>query len=93
MIVLVAKYTGKPGSGEVILASLQKMAPLVRTHEPGCLLYQACRSVNDPDTFLLYEEYRDEAALSSHRDTPYFKEIIVPLLENRQREFCSLVVA
>jgi len=73
------------------------MAPLVKTHEPGSLLYQASRSVNAPDTFLFYEEYRDEAALSSHRDTPYFKEIIegiiVPLLENRQCEFYSLVVA
>ncbi len=97
MIVLVAKYIGKPGSGDAILASLQKMAPQVKTHEPGCLMYQACRSVNDPDIFLLYEQYHDEAALAFHRDTPYFKEIIegiiVPLLENRQREFYSLVLA
>jgi (4S)-4-hydroxy-5-phosphonooxypentane-2,3-dione isomerase len=96
MIVLVAKYNGKPGSGDAILASLQKMAPLVKAHEPGCLLYQACRSVDNPDTFLLYEQYRDNAALASHRETPYFQEIIegtiVPLLEGRQREFYSLVL-
>jgi quinol monooxygenase YgiN len=97
MIVLAAKYYGKPGSGEFILSSLQRMAPLVRTREPGCLLYQVCRSAENPDQFLLYEQYLDEAALTAHRETPYFKEIIegtiVPLLENRQREFYTLVVA
>jgi quinol monooxygenase YgiN len=96
MIVLVAHYQGKAGQGEVIEAALKKVAPLVVTHEPGCKLYHACRSQENPDFFLLYEHYLDEAALLAHRETPYFKEIvegtIIPLLEKRERELYTLVI-
>ena len=97
MITLVAKYHGKPGSGDAILNSLQQMAPLVKAQEPGCRLYQASRSTDDPDSFLLYEQYTDENALIAHRETAHFKEIIeaniLPLLVERQREIYNLVVA
>ena len=97
MITLVAKYHGKPGSGDVILNLLQKMAPLVKAQEPGCHLYQVSRSTDDPDSFLLYEQCVDDNALIAHRETAHFKEIIeaniLPLLEKRQREVYNLVVA
>lgn len=96
MIVLTAYYYAKPGQGDAIAAALQRMAPLVREREPGCALYQAARSQDNPDLFLLYEQYADEAALLAHRETPYFKEIIedtiVPLLERRERQLYTLVV-
>ena len=44
--------------------------------EPACLVYRAARSVDDPDVFVLYEEYEDEAALLAHRETPHFKDLI-----------------
>lgn len=96
MIVLVAHYFGKSGQGDAIEAALKRMAPLVATGEPGCELYHASRSQDDPDHFLLYEHYVDEAALLGHRDTPHFKEIIegtiIPLLEKRERELYTLAV-
>jgi quinol monooxygenase YgiN len=96
MIVLVARYHGKPGQGDAIQAALKQMAPRVAADEPGCKLYHACRSQENPDLFLLYEQYMDEAALLAHRETSHFKEIIegtiVPLLEKRERELYTLVV-
>jgi quinol monooxygenase YgiN len=96
MIVLVARNTGKPGQGDAIEAALRRMAPLVKEREPDCKLYQASRSQDNPDTFLLYEQYEDEVALLAHRDTAHFKEIIegvvAPLLEKRERELYKLVV-
>jgi quinol monooxygenase YgiN len=95
MIVLVAQYQAKPGRGDEVEAALKRMAPLVQAHEPGCGFYQANRSRENPDHFLLYEQYADEAALAAHRETPHFKEIvegtIVPLLDKREREFYNLV--
>ncbi len=97
MIVLIARYQCKPGASDQVLAALQRMAPLVKAHEPGCALYQVNRSQESPDSFLLYEQYEDEAALQAHRETPHFKEIIegtiIPLLEKREREFYTLVVS
>ena len=96
MIVLVAKYTAKTGQGGKVAAALERMAPLVKAGEPGCVVYHANRSTENPDFFLLYEIYRDEAALAAHRETPHFKEIIegtiVPLLDTRERELYTQVV-
>jgi autoinducer 2-degrading protein len=91
VIVLVAQYEVKAGQGEAVARALRKMTPLVREHEPGCVLYQANRSRENPDQFLLYEVYSDEEALETHRSTPHFREIventILPLLVSRHRVF------
>lgn len=96
MIVLVAKYHVKRGKSDEVAAALKKMAPRVKAEEPGCTLYHVNRSADNPDFFLLYEHYADEAALTSHRETTHFKEIIegtvIPLLDKREREFYELVV-
>jgi quinol monooxygenase YgiN len=97
MIVLVAQYQAQPGRGDEVEAAVKRMASLVKQHEPGCLLYQANRSREDPDHFLLYEQYADEAALEAHRQAPHFKEIvegtIVPMLDKRERAFYNLVAS
>jgi autoinducer 2-degrading protein len=97
MLVLVARYYAKSGHGDQVAAALHRMAPLVRAHEPGCKLYQANRSIEHPDFFLLYEQYVDDAALQAHRVTPHFKEIIegtiAPILDKREREIFRLEVS
>jgi quinol monooxygenase YgiN len=97
MIVLVAKYTCKPGNREKVLEQLRKMSPLVASTEPGCKLYQASISTENENLILLYEHYVDQAALAAHRETPHFKEIIegmvIPMLENRARELYELAVS
>jgi quinol monooxygenase YgiN len=96
MIVLVATYRVKPGNADAVIEALERMAPLVREHEPGCLMYAVHHSREDSNVFLLYEQYADEAALKAHSETPYFKEIIldtvVPMLEVRERAFYDLVI-
>lgn len=97
MIVLVAYYFGLPGSGDSIEENLKKMAVEVKQSEPGCLLYHACRSTDNPDNFLLYEHYSDQAAFEGHRTTPHFQSIIegtiIPLLKKRERALYELAVS
>lgn len=96
MIVLTAKYFVKAGRGDQVEAALRRMAPLVKASEPGCKMYHANRSADNPDIFLLYEHYADQAALDAHRNTPHFKEIIegaiAPLLDKRERELYQSVI-
>jgi quinol monooxygenase YgiN len=96
MIVLTAKYFAKAGMGDQVEGLLRQMAPLVKASEPGCKVYHANRSADNPDIFLLYEHYIDQAALDAHRTTPHFKQIIegdiVPLLEKRERELYQSVI-
>jgi len=54
--------------------------------EPGCRNYVAHFLPEDPATVLIYEQYRDEAALDHHRNTPHFAEHAIGGLYQRMRE-------
>lgn len=53
-----------------LTAQLQKD---VRANEPGVLVFQVMRSVEDPSRFLFTEVFADEAAFKAHPDMPYHK--------------------
>ena len=97
MIVLVAKYTCKPGNRPKVLEQLKKIAPLVAATEPGCKFYQVSKSTENENLIVLYEHYVDQAALAAHRETPHFKSIIegtvIPMLEKRERELYELAIS
>lgn len=41
--------------------------------EPGCLRFDVISDRDDPTCFYFYEVYRDDAALTAHRQTPHFQ--------------------
>ncbi len=89
--VVAAKWRAHPGKADRLLEVIEEMTPPSRA-EPGCLLYQAQRSEEDPDLFLLYEQYVDEAGYEAHMDSEHFTrlvkgEAIPELLDAREREF------
>jgi quinol monooxygenase YgiN len=52
--------------------------------EPGCLEYFLNRDVDEPSTFLVFERFKNIAALESHARTPHVAEVlkkITPLLD------------
>ena len=69
---IAVKWTVKEGELEAVLAAL---GPLVKESraEPGCLLYEAHRSPDDPNVLFLYEQYADEAAYQAHAESEHFK--------------------
>lgn len=96
MIVLVANYYTMEGKDDEVAEVLKKMVAYCNSdQEPGCLLYVVNRSLEDPRRFLLYEQYRDQAAVDAHRETDMFKEhvlgTVVPMLEHREPHFYSVV--
>ncbi len=72
MFVVIARWEAKPGEEEAVANVLRTMTPLTRA-EPGCRMYIAHRSTEDPRSFLIYEQYEDEAALQAHRESEHFK--------------------
>jgi quinol monooxygenase YgiN len=57
--------------------------------EPGCIGYEVCRGDADaPGSFVLYETWRDQAALDAHYEAEHFKRLGVngvrPLATSRQ---------
>ena len=71
VLTVVAKLRAANGKGDALAALLTEQAAAVRSAEPGCLVYRPHRSTKDPDVFLFYETYRDDAALEAHRTAPH----------------------
>jgi quinol monooxygenase YgiN len=86
MVTVVAQYQVKAGQGGAVADALAPHIAATRA-EPGCVTFVAYRASDDPDRFLLYEQYVDEDAFQAHRQTPHFATyvdgMIVPLLERR----------
>ena len=45
--------------------------------EPGCVTYVPHFVDGDADTVVLYEQYRDEAAVEAHRASPHFAQFAI----------------
>src|SRR4029078_2278632 len=92
--VIVAYWRPREGQAEKIEAILRELAHAAR-QEPGNLEFVVNRSHDDPNEFLLYEQYKDEQAFIDHQQTPHFKKLVLegalPLLERRERHAYSII--
>ena len=59
------------GDLDSLAALLAEQVGVVRKAEPGCLLYRLHRSTRDPELFLFYEVYEDQAGYDAHRKAPH----------------------
>ena len=66
MLTFTAKLTIKAGSEQEFERTMRIAVPKVR-EEPGNQAYIFHRSTQDPQIFMFYEEYDDQAALDAHR--------------------------
>lgn len=71
VLTVVAKLRATKGKGDALAAFLSEQAAVVLGAEPGCLVYRAHRSTTDPELFLFYETYVDDAAFEAHRQSPH----------------------
>jgi len=89
MICLAVTFIVKTGHEDQAIEFFDRLTQATRT-EPGCRMYLAHRSTDDPRKFFLYEQYDDRAALDSHRVADHFIKYAVgglfPIIENRTPE-------
>jgi len=82
-----ATWKVKEGQVDTVLALLTAVR-LDTAKEPGNLFYQIHQVIADKNTIILFEGYKDEAAVAAHRNSAHFQnEVIgkiIPLLENRE---------
>jgi autoinducer 2-degrading protein len=71
MVVLAVTWVAKIGQEAEVAEVLAKLSAEARK-ELGCAMFQAHRHRTEPRRFFIYEEYKDDAALETHRNTPHF---------------------
>ena len=82
VLTVVAKIRATNGKADAMAALLAEQAAVVRREERGCLVYRVHRSTKDPELFLFYEMYSDDAAFDLHRKAPH----LAAYRERREKE-------
>jgi len=84
-VTVVARLRAAPGKADALAALLAEQCGVVRRSEPGCLEYRLHRAKDDPQAFLFYETYADDAAFDVHRASPHLADY------RRRREAAGLL--
>jgi quinol monooxygenase YgiN len=85
MISFTVRLTFRSDDREEIHQILRELTRLSR-QEDGCVSYVPHFVESDPDTIVIYEQYRDEAAAEFHRGTPHFAKYAVGGLYQKMLE-------
>lgn len=85
MISFTVRMTFRPEDREELTEILRNLTTLSR-QEPGCVSYVPHFVEGEACTVLIYEQYRDEAAVEHHRGTEHFKRYAVGGLYQKMLE-------
>ncbi len=85
MISFTVRFRFAPEDRPEIRSLLQKLGSASR-QEPGCANYVAHSVDGDPDTIVIYEQYRDAEALEAHRASEHFQQYALDGLYRKMRE-------
>lgn len=73
MICLAVRLLAKSGMEDKVADLFRPLTEASRL-EPGCLMYVVHQRKDEPSRFLVYEQYKDEAALEAHRSSSHFEK-------------------
>lgn len=58
----------------------RELSELTHQSEPDTIVYDIIRSRTNPDTYVVYGRFRDEAAFQYHQQTPFHDRLVPPIL-------------
>lgn len=94
MISFTVRMKFRPEDRQRIVELLTELAKASR-QEPGCVTYVPHSVDGEPDTVVIYEQYRDQSAVDAHRGSQHFKQYAVgglyQLMLDRQVENLNTV--
>jgi quinol monooxygenase YgiN len=85
MVSFLVRMRFDAGDRDAIEATLRSLAAASRL-EPGCISYVPHFVEGDANTVVIYEQYKDEAALEFHRKTPHFHEHAIGGLYQKMKD-------
>ncbi len=85
MVSFTVRFTFAPEDRDDVAEAL-RLATSESRREPGCVTYIPHHVEGDPDTIVIYEQYKDANALAAHRDSPHFKKYVVGGLLQKMKD-------
>ena len=74
IITLLCPINAAPGKGAELKAALQELAAAT-VQESGNICYRL-HTTDDPDEFIIYEQWKNQAALDSHMATEHLGKFL-----------------
>ena len=63
------------------LATAKELVAKTNELDEGCIKYELCRDINDPQRFVMSEEWTDKNALDKHMSAKHFVDLVPKLRE------------
>jgi autoinducer 2-degrading protein len=76
MIAIIAEFKVLPSAAGNFRALAEQHARRCLEREPGCQQFDITQDAANPDQWLFYERYQDEAALEAHGKTDYLAKLV-----------------
>ncbi len=70
MILLAGSLRYPPGAIQLLKDEMQKVVEATR-REDGCINYDFALDISDPTRLIVFERWRDQAALDGHFKSPH----------------------
>jgi quinol monooxygenase YgiN len=83
MIIVVAKSVVKEDMISLYKQETVKLIELTRK-ESGCIAYDLCEDVNNPNILTFIEKWESQEHLDAHMNSEHFKEIVPKLKDMRE---------
>jgi quinol monooxygenase YgiN len=85
MLIQSIQFTFAPEDGDRAEAILRELRDASRKEE-GVISFEVARSKENRNVFVLWEEYRDDAALDFHKATEHYKQLVLNGVRTLARE-------
>jgi quinol monooxygenase YgiN len=76
---MVVKFKVKEGMNEAFEKAFRDMEKGVASSEPGNITYDLFHLAGDPQTYVVFEHYRNPAAVAAHGKTEHARQLIAAL--------------
>jgi quinol monooxygenase YgiN len=76
MITFITHLKVRPENEPALKALMTQVRDVTRQREPGVAYYDFGKSVDEPDTYVVIEVYRDAAAHAAHMTSDWVSEAI-----------------
>ena len=74
-LTILGFMTAQPGTEQDLLTQIESLVTSTRA-EPGCINYDFHQHTTEPDRFVFYENFADQAAFDYHFAQPYTQDWI-----------------
>ena len=86
-IYMTARYQVRPNKIEQTKTSIRQLVKHVKEHEPLTTIYIAQQEILNPSKFMHILRFDDEAALSTHQNSPASAEFVKKMYPEALKPF------